>query len=911
MRTSGDPDRFEYHFEVPLTGREPILGQLKARLRSRASGWGWVTLTGPSGGGISRLLDEVATAASESGEPPLLRLQPAPGVRAPMATLRRALRGLFPQAPGVALERAISRVHPHSRDEARVLAAWLGGREPPGREQPLHTTLVRTFLEHLVPTGPVLVDDLQHVDAATLEVLLPSAHGQGFGVLAGATGSLPEIPGSQAWPLEPLGETQVELLLRRWLRNAATARRLAPILTARCEGWPGRVVEAVRRLARMGCLADRGRGVAVAKTPARWPDGKRSAGAAIDWVRMHDASARLVLELAAVQGAPDDVDLLADAAGVTASMVRALLAEAAAARGGLAQGRMFATRAARHAFRDRLPEARRDNARACLEGAWARRATTMELSDDDVVRRLHLATQGGDRYEIQAALEHCLTRLPLTRKPDAWHLDALAAAAASLPPGEVVVAGVAHRLWHAGRRDQARRLLDGAALTTDPSAAHLLAQARLREADEAREILAQGLPDLAPSVDPVQFDAWATLARQSLDAGDTPAAREAWRAAGRVRPTDDLERSARWHEGLATCATSDGRARAATAHGRRAVRLRLSGGEVHTAGGLLLSLGERLVRQGRMSDALEPLRRAAHILHLLGDEVASAEASYLGGRVYTWLNDFDRAVERLLAALVAAEHGSANRLLQRIHLALAAACRGCGDLERERHHAEMAAGLATTALARVQAAAVLARADLRAGVPGAERLLVRCERDLRSAGFAEEADRARAALVDARLRAGDSERAQEILPIGPAQAVEELAAARLHLAAGRMEEACAGFELLGADGRLPPDLRATCYAHLADALRMRGRLPEARAAAVAASALLQVTRRSRADDARLHDVLARVFRDVGEHGRAVGHRSAARRGMRALARATDNPRERRRLIRSFWRRDPRPGRNVG
>jgi tetratricopeptide (TPR) repeat protein len=354
-----------------------------------------------------------------------------------------------------------------------------------------------------------------------------------------------------------------------------------------------------------------------------------------------------------------------------------------------------------------------------------------------------------------------------------------------------------------------------------------------------------------------------------------------------------------------------GRVRAASAHRRRAVRLHLVRSDVHAAGVILLALGDGFIREGRLRAALEPLDRAAHILELSGDAAGSAEAHHLCGRVLSWMEDFDRASERLLAALAAAEAGRAVHLLPRIHLALAAAFRGCANLVRERHHAEMAAGLATTALGRVQAAAVLARADLRAGVPGADHLLVRCERDLRSAGFTTEADRARAALLDARLRAGDSSSARELLPAGLGPAAEQLAAARLDLTAGRFDEACARLELLGADGRLAADVRAACYTHIADALRMLGRLPEARAAAVAASALLQITRRSRADDARMHDALARVFRDVGEHGRAVGHRSAARRGMRSLVRAVEDPREGRRLMRSFWRRDPRPDRRTG
>lgn len=882
------------------------MGRLKARLRSRGPGWGWVTLAGPAGSGVSRVLEEVDRYVRAAGEPPLLRLKPVPDARTPLASLWSALRALFPAARGPALERSVRGVHVGAPDEVRALAAWLGSQTPPSERCSIDRTLLRRFLEHVVPAGPVLVDDLQYIDDATLGILLPSAQGQGFGVIAGLSGASTLVDGARVWELDPLTPAQVELLLRRWLRHPATSRRLAPQLAERCEGWPGRIVESVRRMHRMGCFELRKQGVAIVKMPARWPTGGRAPGAFLEWIHAQNARARSLLEMAAVQGQPDDIELLSDAAGVPFAQVRRLLGEATGARGGVAPTLFFPTAAARRAFRDRLPVARRAEAHRALVAAWVRRAAVGAQSDEAVVRRLALAAEGGDVYEVEEALEGCLVRLPLTGNPPAWYLDAFAAAAAGLPPGSPALAGVAHRLWHGGRIQQARELLQGAALSADRGAANLLAQARMRPAEEAVEILASGLPDLQPEADPVQFDAWAELARWLLDAGRIGPARSAWRHAGTVCAADDLERRARWHTGVATCALAAGRGRAAAAHRRRAVRLRLVRGDVHPAARILLALGDAHIRQGRLRDALEPLTRAAALLHLLADAPGSATASYLVGRVLTWLSDYDGAVERLHVALAAAEAGGSAKLLPRLHLALASAFRGCGDLAQERHHAELAASLASTAHGRVQAVAVLARADLRAGVPGAERMLVRCERDLRGAGLTQEADHARAAVVDARLRAGDRLSAAEILSVGPEQALERMAAARLDLAAGRLEMACAGLQELGADAGLEADVRATCYVHLAEALRLRGRLAEARAAAVAASALLEVTRRSRADDARLHDALARVFRDVGEHGRAVGHRSAARRGMRTLARATPDPQERQRLIRTFLRRDPRP-----
>ena len=324
-----------------------------------------------------------------------------------------------------------------------------------------------------------------------------------------------------------------------------------------------------------------------------------------------------------------------------------------------------------------------------------------------------------------------------------------------------------------------------------------------------------------------------------------------------------------------------------------------------------MDVAKQEIRRGRLHLASAPLERAAEIFRMHGDLPSASEAWFRLGRVYAWRHAHGEAARFLGAALRAAEAGGQGTQLPRIHLALAAACRGCGDLHGERHHAELAAALAATALGRIQAAAVLARADLCSGKPGAERMLARCEADLRQAGFPEEADRARAALVDARLRAGDAIQAAQILPPGPERAVERLAAARLDLAAGEVAEACAALELLGSDACLPVALRAMCYAQLADALRWEGRLQEARGAAVAAAALLLVERRDRSEDIQLHAVLARVFRGVGDPARAVGHRSQARQRMRALLRTARTPREGRRLLRALHVREVTVDRRAG
>ncbi len=283
------------------------------------------------------------------------------------------------------------------------------------------------------------------------------------------------------------------------------------------------------------------------------------------------------------------------------------------------------------------------------------------------------------------------------------------------------------------------------------------------------------------------------------------------------------------------------------------------------------------LERDRPVPALVPLIRAARLYHLLGEAAKEAPIHHRIGLVQLDRCAYDAAVERLLLALEAARRGAPS-LVPRVHLALAAAYRGRGNLTKEREHGEMAVEHAGTTMGRVRASAVVARADLSAGNASAEGVLARCEQYLREAGYDREADQARAALFDARMLSGDAARAVHVLPVGPAHAIQRYAGARLDLEEGRMETACNVFEVLGADAALPAHLRAASYAHLADGLRRLGRVDDARDAAVASSALLEVRRRSRAHDAGLHDVLARVFSGVGDDGRAVGHARAARRG---------------------------------
>ncbi len=699
MQPSRDRDWYDRGIAVPLTGREPLLRRLKEAL-SRRTGGTWLTLTSPRGGGITRVLREIGTWIEARGGSAPLFVRAAAPEDPPLESLRRALQAFFPQPAFWSLVRALHAIQPNDRDAAVVLAHWLLGDNPTGVQATIEPRLVRKLIERLAGSGPILVDELERLDGAAVSVLLGATRPGGPVVLAGQCGSSPFASCGTVIVLEPLSEGQIELMLKRWLRHTATARRLAPRLAALCDGWPGRVCEAVRQLGRNGILRLEARGVVFTRAPATWPDGR---------------PARRTL---------------------------------------------------------------------------SRRAT----------------------------------------------------------------------------RDAA----------TQPTGAG------------------------------TDFDAALRLAVAHLADEDLLASRESLREAGRFLPSGDLYRRAAWHRALASLAARTHRSNSERTHLRRAARMFLACGAAIEAASMLQHLGAVTADAERPRRALPILQRAAHLHDLLGDDHGRAVAHLDTGRLYVRFGLFQHALAALHVALTAAEHRSFADLQPTIHHELAVAYRGVGRLSLERHHAEMAASLARSAADRVRAVTVLAQADMRAGLPGAERLLASSSRDLATAGFGEEAGMAQAALFDARLRAGRALRAEEALPVRGVAAPVRLAASRLAFASGRDAEACAVLEVLSADMRVAVHLRATAYTHLADGYLRAGELERARAAAVAASALLEAPFRSRAEDARLHRILARVFREVGEHGRAVGQRAAARRCMRVLARAVGSGAERRRLVRSFWRRDPRP-----
>ena len=857
------------------------------RLQKRGPGWGWLTLRGPSGAGVSRLLQEAVNLAGVEGAPPPLVVRPVRDSRLPLEPLRRALLTVLPHEDPLRSQRAIAAVLPARSDEVRALAAWLGGAGTVGASRGLDPTLVARLLGRLCTSGPLIVDDVEHLDAGVLAVLRTGLTQGRPDVIAGTTAPEWTDTDGPIWELEPLGETQIELLLRRWLRHPATARRLSSVMVERCKGRPGRVVCAVRRLGRLGYLVKERRGVVFGQVPEQWPDGLRRAEDFRDHVNAEGALARRVVEVAAMQGVPDDVPLLAAAAGAKEPYVQALLEEAVAARGGMEPGCFFPSRAARRAYRKRMPQVRR---LAALDRLAARSVPPAQIhTHADATRalmHLRLLARRGEACDAAALMTRLLDERNPQRGLQPWACNTLAEVAHTLadqegPRHADAIARAGHALWDTGRRSQARTLFTRPALgEAEIGSAVLLARARDLDASAALALLERELPALPVAKNAADFDTWALLAAHRLEAGEPQGARQAWRRAYALMPTDDLGRRAHWHRGLAACARTRQVPALVGAHLRRAIRLQLTMDAPAVVAPLLLSLGETEILADRPTQALAPLRRAAHIHRMLDQKRQEARVRYRAGRVLLELDAFDSAVGELKTALRTAGAEADSGLLTGVHLALAAAYHGCGDIDAQRHHGQEAAKRADSKTARMRAAAVVARADLAAGVRGAHRALTRCERDLRRAGCAEEADAARAALFDASLKSSEPERAEDLMPIGAARAMQAYAAARLDLTEGRHDQACAAFRTLGTNSSLPADLRAACYAHLADGLHTTGRHSAARKAAVAAAALLEVRKRSRADDVRLHDVLARVFGGVGEYGRAEGHRSAARRGLR-------------------------------
>jgi tetratricopeptide (TPR) repeat protein len=919
VKPTGDPDWFEHRAVVPLTGREPLLGQLRQRLANRELGWGWISLRGEAGAGITRLLQEAEALAIADGAALVLRVRPVGGrAVAPMEPLRRALAACFPRlASPQRLERALQACFPAGADEVSALAAWLVGGEGAvqmARPSPGH---VRRFVEHFVRGGPVLVDDLDAMDEATREVLRPSLEGRGFGVVAGTHGG-PDDALGEVWEVGALSRSQIDLMLRRWLKHPATAKRLTAVLLGPCQGLPGRVVNAVRSLGRDGFLGPSPRGIVLTTVPPAWPDGRADPSAFRRWAAQ-DATARRVLEVVGLLDGFEHTDLVAETAGVKPAIVEALRAEAVAARGGSTPGFFFAAPEERRAMAARIARPRALRIHERIAEAAQQVAARSGLALPLLHAALHRHQAGlAEGDEVAHALEKVLESAPAAYQVQPWVLDLLVqgvALVAGLVPvrhERVLARGIA-LIERAGRTEVAATLLRELAPRLEPtSASGLWMAARaldlLGRRGEAMDLFATRLPAVSTSEDaPAAFDAWVHLARWRYDAGDLEGARQAGASALKRLDPRDLHRRALWHGGMSAVARDRGRLRVAAAHGRRAVGLLRALGYLRPAGAALLRLGRIESERGREYEGLDCLARAAHLYHVVADAEGEAQARFAMGQTHAHCQAYEAAATHLECALEVVEREGLEALRVPLHLALARAHRGRGELARERKHAGQAVQHAAAALARLRAAAVLAEADLRSGAPGAEWLLERSERDLRGAGLTRDADVARALLAETRIRAKDLPGARRTLELAdPTVPEARVTRARLLLAEGEERHGLALLGDLSGDATLPVDLRAAAHVHSAAGLLHAGRLAEARRAAIAGAALLEVMHRSRAHDARLHGILARVFARVGETGRAAGHRHLARRGMRRLVRAASDADEARRLIRMHWQGEGRP-----
>jgi len=862
---------------------------------------------------VTRALQEAARIVTEDGAPPPLWIRPASDACEPLEPLRRALRSRFPAQGVHAGARFLRALLHRPSSEIDTLACWLFGGVGARCDAMPVPSVIRLLLERLVPCGPLIVDEYDRLHEDARAILAPSAEHKGPGVIAGISNDPSVAPEGTLWALDPLSESQVELMLRRWLRHVATARRLAPDMHKRYGGWPGRIVEAVRTLARAGNLVREPRGVILKRPPRQWPDGRRACDAFFRFAKSLGAPAQRVLELVAVQGEPVDRGVIAEAAGVKPTFVDGLLAEAAAARDGVLANTFFANTEERFAFLDDMIPAHQLRVAGRLAEAWTLASVSEEGGCRHSFRRCLAMLRAEQRSDALAAMQRGLEAIHPTDGVDREDLNRLIEIAdcvgtAANPSERALFAQCAQRLLRAGRFDLARDLLPVGG-DEEPSLREACVRAELHahggRVDEARALLESVLCPEMTDADHEVFDAWELLAVLCVRAGDQDGARRAWCCAGRSLSSADVRRRARFHRGAAACALHKGHTRAVAAHMRRAARLFEFCGLVRDAANAWAMLGDIEQTLGHDRRAQEAMLTAAASQSLLGDVEGEAHVRYTLGTAHIRMYAYDRAAEQLERVLQIVKENKLDALRPRVHVALAVAHRGRGDLALEREHASRAAALRGSARVRVRAAAMLAEADLRAGAPGALRLLERAERDLRSAGLDFDADIARAVLFDTRLRAGNLQEAERTLNGSGSAPTARLGRARLELATGRATGVASTLlEQLGSDVSLSADLRALAYAHLADAYRRQERLVDACEAAVAAAALMEVRDRGRMDDLRIHRILARVFARVGESGRAVGHRFAARRQLRSLIRAAADPREGRRLARAQWRVDP-------
>ena len=918
VRGPADPIWLSYRKDVPLTGREPTLHAIRALLRSGRNGPQRIVVRGARISGRTRLLQEVARSIVEQPAPAPLWVVPCTDPnKDEYEPIRRALRGVFDQCTRSEIERALRTAISESDLEVTAMSLWLMGSETEHHFMRPSIPRLRRLLSRVAGGNPVLVDDFDLLPAASRAFFLSEPADPRDAVrLLLTVDSLAEPMGGEVVHVEALTTAQVELMLKRWLRDSTTAKRLAQPMTDACGGRAGAIVESVRALGLNGYLVRDGHHISLHSMPSEVPVPASSEGDFASWVCTSGGPGASVLNMACLMAGPDDANVLAEAAGVKQSFVSKLMKEVVAARGGRVQDRVFASQFTRESYRRELSSAHMQRAVSRYCGAWREIEPTFAQGIRAYVERVHAAVLGDDEVLLRQAMRGALAAFSDPWDYPGWCLDVISMAGISLAQSEPQPTALLVDIVRFLRR--ADRLADASQVATltvvrarniGPGLWFLKALLLCEQSKHghARAMLQQRLSEFtADGPDPHAFEAFALLADLRFDAHDVEGARGAWRVARGVVADDDLYALARWHMSLAACATSEARTGCSVAHLRRAGALLLTHGDLVAAADVHERWGVQEVRRGKLHSGLDALSRAAQLYHLLQDSRGEAGSRYIMGQTHARCESYDAAVEHLERAADVAVHAELRELLVEVHLALALAHRGRGDLAQERHFAALAAEAAGGAMARVRAAAILAEADLRAGSPGAEPLLERSERDLRAAGLLREANAAQLALFDSFLRAGDRRRAEAVLRSDVHAPLSRLAAARLALASGLESRARELFAEIGRDMSLPADVRAGAYAYLAEACCLSGRDKEALTAAKAGSALLEVTHRSRADDSRIHRMLAVVFAHVGELGRSVGHRSKAKRRMAAMAAGTTGASERFRMMRAHWQSDPRP-----
>ena len=566
------------------------MGGLRARLRNPSALLGFIALTGPRGSGGSRMLEEVESMLLDEGRRAPLRVYPQPEPeRVPFGALREAIaQYLDHPSPPVGL-RMLRTLLTGSDAEVDVLAGWLFGvrleavNVTPGTEQ------ICDLLSRLIPVGPVLADRFHELDEQSQDVLLGAARGRVPGVVAVMDKTPVEVPEENRFALEPLAPSQIELMLKRWIKHAATSRRLAAGLAKSTEGHPGRLASAVRELAGVGILQRSERGIVFTRDPGVWPDGQVDQELQPPMPWRYDGTHRDLLDLAAVAGGRVSPELLAGASGVKPAVVREYIQEAVARRSGRTPGCLFGTKTARKQWLDQVARGSWTELRERLVAA----AKDCRPTPGDHVLLAALAAdlcQYEASVEFLSAVDPDKVRLPDLRAQLARGARHFGTQVVPEPVRERAAKWVQSLLGPSGRRrDDLHAALRSQTAVRIGAALAGRAHLRPQEIDDLRAKFEQGDTDLGSRLVRADFE---TLT------GNIEGARKVLRELGRELDPGDLEARAAWHRALATLANRTGRPHGESSHLRRMARLARAQGHHKMAAEAWARLGEGGDRPG-------------------------------------------------------------------------------------------------------------------------------------------------------------------------------------------------------------------------------------------------------------------------------------------------------------------------